>query len=191
MSGECAAVGEKAKECPGAKGNIKDSCCGDLVCSGQKCVEAGGGGGGSADCPTSLFPTCFGWVRGKSGKLHVLVEIGGLFSDGIKPVNGANVEYETRVNDEFNTAVSTTMGDYVFRGYQEDYKAACGDFDGVTGNANCFETAPEDSPCSVKVTSITLSGCSGELFDATDDNNNTDTCTFAGRNAPRPCQVMN
>ena len=143
-------------------------------------------------CPyVSLKTLCIGWVRGRSKKLHVLAKVGGVLADGTEvPINGAEVIYSTTVDEAFNTRVTTTTGDYVFGGYQDDFEATCfpdGEpFAGATGNANCFETAPQYALCEVTVTGIKHPdpACLEVPFDAADS---TGSCVFAGKNANTPC----
>mmetsp|Transcript_29473 Transcript_29473/g.62564 ORF Transcript_29473/g.62564 Transcript_29473/m.62564 type:complete len:220 (-) Transcript_29473:225-884(-) len=191
QSQDCANSGEKAKDC-GAKGGIPWPCCDDNAgCASDGTCDDGDGEGG--DCPTSLVLMCVGWVRGKSGKLHALIKVGGMYGDDTEAtaINGANVVYETAFDGDFNTRVTTTTGNYIFKHYQNDFVASCDisdkSFNGVTENANCFETAPEGAECTVRVTSIKVPDCLDVSFETTDGPDADGTCVFAGREAYSSC----
>ena len=196
LSGQCADPGEQSNQC-GANGKNKPDC-EDYGCSGIRCgtpttTTTGATTSTSAAtddpgaCPyVSLKTLCIAWVRGNSKKLHVLAKVGGVLADGTEvPINGADVVYSTKVDGQYNSEVETTTDTYVFKGYQGDFENACEEFMGATGNANCFETAPEDALCEVKIESITYPGCPEATFDATDDSN-TESCVFGGKYAPSP-----
>jgi hypothetical protein len=187
QSQDCASSGERAKDCGARGGKLPWPCCEGLVCGAhEKCQDNGGGGGGN--CPSSLFPMCVGWVRGKSGKLHVHIQVGGVdITDVEYMVNDANIVYETTVDGEYSTKVTTTTGDYMFKAYKEDFVTSCGNIiAGVTENENCFETAPPGSVCTVTVLSIELPGCPDASFVPTGILP-ADTCEYPGKTADSPC----
>lgn len=190
----CAQDGEKALQCNGKGKNVPEYCCdAEATCNGQVCADpnndgggGGGGGGGSDECPVTLKTDCIAWVTGKSGKLHVLVKAVGSFSDGrIEPVNGAIVFYETRINSNLISKPSFVTDAYVFGGYQSDFLAQCGDIDGVTTSAHCFQKTNIGDECIATVVNISMEGCEDSEFDSTDSSS---TCVFAGGDGTGVCQ---